>query len=203
MTVDENESGNGRIGKDGSTLSVTTQPPATSPLHAALQMGDLVRSRLNQVTTATNTTDQDKADFRLTPGLLEGIGTGIAAMLLLTPVRSILLKAAGSKFGVFPDLVCTTSQIMVSANAALYYGSLYGSYHYLQTFNTIPVNAVSPTVDDICQVSSLRFDTWYQQQEAILKMNQSSSPSSWDPSALVLTEFSKAMKLCHKRRGGD
>lgn len=131
----------------------------------------------------------------MTPGILEGAAAGALTLLVLTPVRSLLLRAAGNRLGVFPDLVLTTSQIMISGNAALFYGSLYGSYHYLQTFTQIPPTAVSPTVDKICHQSLTRFDDFYKQAAA----QKSKSIPSWNPNVIVLREFTKAIELCQER----
>ena len=165
----------------------------TSSLHAATKMADLVRTSLNQRTAAA-ASNTDKEDFRMTPGILEGVGAGALTLLVLTPVRSFILRTAGNRLGMLPDLVVTTSQLMLSANAAMFYGSLYGSYHYLQTFTQIPTTAVSPTVDKICHQSFTRFNDFYQQAAA-----QERSGSSWNPSEIVLAEFTKAMELCRER----
>lgn len=195
------------------------QQPIHSPLHAAMNMADLVRSSLNQATSlsssssSTNHNDdetkqqQQQQQAAFTPGIVEGAAAGIGTMLVLTPVRWLLLRAVGQRtLGMLPDLVVTTGQIMVSANAGLYYGSLYGSHHYLSTFNSIPVAAVSPTVDGICQESSQRFGAFYNQilmkkekEERNQHQQQPSSSSSWNPDEIVLAEFAKAMKLCRER----
>ena len=136
----------------GSDPDPADAEPAASPLHAAMKMADLVRSSLQQRDDDNN--DNEQADhFRLTPGILEGTGAAVATLLVLAPVRSAVLRAAGPRLGLLPDLVVTTSQILLASNAGLYYGSLYGSYHYLHTFTHIPVDAVSPTVDGICRQS--------------------------------------------------
>lgn len=175
---------------------ISEPEPTISPLHAAMRMADLVRSSLNQKAAgAPAPSSADEGDFRMTPGILEGAAAGALTLLVLTPVRSLLLRAAGNRLGVFPDLVLTTSQIMISGNAALFYGSLYGSYHYLQTFTQIPPTAVSPTVDKICHQSLTRFDDFYKQAAA----QKSKSIPSWNPNVIVLREFTKAIELCQER----
>ena len=174
------------------------ETPTKSALHAAMKMADLIRSSLNQTSNSSVPKDEKAADFRMTPGVLEGIATGVATLLVLTPVRSLILKAAGNRLGMLPDLIATTSQIMISADVALYYGSLYGSYHYLQTFTQIPAKAVSPTVDSICRQSVHDFDSFYDEARQYTTTS-SSSPSSWNPNVIVLAEFAQAMKLCHER----
>lgn len=171
----------------------------TSPLHAAMKMADIVRSSLNNHNKNRSTNDDSNRDFRTTPGLVEGVATGVLTLVLLTPVRSLVLRTATAKsLGLLPDLVVTTSQIMIAANAALYAGSLYGSWHYLQTFTQIPVDAVSPTVDGICRQSLEQFAA-FDNMAAQTNSATPASSSSWNPNAIVLTEFAKAMALCRQR----
>ena len=165
----------------------------TSPLHAAMKMADLVRSSLYNKNNNGNS-----RDFRTTPGLVEGVATGVLTLVALTPVRSLVLRAAAAKkLGMLPDLVVTTSQIMIAANAALYAGSLYGSWHYLQTFTKIPVDAVSPTVDGICRQSLDMFASF-----DVAAQSNNGTPASaslWNPNTIVLAEFAQAMALCRQR----
>lgn len=174
----------------------------TSPLHAAMKMADLVQSSLNNKTN--NNSNNDNRDFRTTPGLVEGMATGVLTLVVLTPVRSLVVRTAtANKLGMLPDLVVTTSQIMIAANVALYAGSLYGSWHYLQTFTKIPVEAVSPTVDGICRQSLDKFASFdvaaAKQSNNGTPASPSSSLSLWNPNAIVLAEFAQAMALCRQR----
>jgi hypothetical protein len=162
-------------------------------------MADLVRASLQKTTTTMP--DAATADYRLTPGLLEGLATGVAALLVLTPVRSALLRTPAAKtLGMLPDLVVTSTQIMIAAQAALYGGSLYGTFHYLQTFRQIPVTARSPTVDTICKASlgSLddNNDQWTLSPPQQHTVNGS---SSWNPQTIVLAEYANALQLCRDR----
>jgi len=182
-------------------------PIVTSSLHAAMRMADVVRNRLHERSAFQNTANgnphNQREDFRVTPGMLEGATAGALSLLALTPVRSALLRRTGQRLGVLPDLIVTTSQIMVSVNAALYYGSLYGSYHYLQTFTKIPPTAKSPTVDKICHESLKRFHNFYQTAAVAATDASQSSSTSWkSPKEIVLTEFIKAMELCREREDG-
>ena len=177
--------------------SVSSSP--ASPLHAAVKLGDRVRSCLTRIIPSTeNEGEADemaKKDFRMTPGVLEGMAAGAASFLILTPVRTRIVKAVGKQMlGELPDLILFTSQIMLAANVTLYAGSLYGSYHYLRTFNSIPVHAVSPTVDEICQTAA-EFQPLYHK----VVQDKISTSSTLDPRASVLEEFSKALKLCTER----
>jgi hypothetical protein len=61
-----------------------------------------------------------------------------------------MLKAAGSQLRLFADLVVTSTQAAVSANAALYTGALTGSQAYLKLFNQVAPTAPSMTADSIC-----------------------------------------------------
>jgi hypothetical protein len=191
-----------------SIMNDPANPSPTSPLHAAMLMADVVRSSLQKTSTTTTTTTKEEAaaaDFRLTPGLLEGLAVGVATLLVLTPVRSALLRTpAATQLGMLPDLVLTSTQIMVAAQAALYGGGLYGSYHYLQTFGQIPVDARSPTADAICERSlgSLRRD---EKDDDLLgslaeqQQQQATAYSSWNPQTIVLAEYAKALQLCRDR----
>lgn len=167
-------------------------------------MADVVRSSLQKTTTTTTTKEEAAAaDFRLTPGLLEGLAVGVATLLVLTPVRSALLRTpAATQLGMLPDLVLTSSQIMVAAQAALYGGGLYGSYHYLQTFGQVPVDARSPTADAICERSLglLRRDEKDDDLLESLPQQQATADfSSWNPQTIVLAEYDKALQLCRDR----
>ena len=182
------------------TEQAADESKTTSPLHAAMKMADLVRAGLNKSSRSTTQDPSDeKADFRLTPGLLEGVVAGASTLVVLTPVRSLVLRAAGNKLGMLPDLIFTTSQIMIASNAGLYFGSLYGSYHYLQTFSKIPVHAVSSTVDGICRQSQDEFGSFYADLVAS-KRDEKNNHSTWNPNASVLAEFLRAMELCRDRQ---
>jgi hypothetical protein len=113
-----------------------------SPLHAAVQLADVIRSSTLQQREEDHHHRPSKvlkaqldgnAIDSTTPGLVDGLVAGCLVMALLTPIRSRFLQSIGSsKLGIFPDLVVSSTQVVLSASAALYMGSLQGSRAYLQ-----------------------------------------------------------------------
>lgn len=155
-----------------------------SPLQAAMRMADLIRKNITQAEeeqklhqrsdSSSSIKNTEELSFRFPgpPGLVEGFATGLVVLGVLTPVRSLLVKrflspsrggsSSSSVFkqqqdslGFLPEFILTTTQMLLSAHAALYVGSLFGSHYYLHQLAAISNNdptraAVSRTADTIC-----------------------------------------------------
>jgi hypothetical protein len=107
-----------------------------SHLHAAVNLADVIRSSIFQQGRQHGSQDRPSGAHLAStnpPGLVDGLIAGCLVLAFLTPVRSRVLQSIGSsKFGIFPDLVVSSTQVALSATAALYMGSLQGSRAYLQ-----------------------------------------------------------------------
>jgi hypothetical protein len=158
-----------------------------------------------------------------TPGLLEGATAAVVTLGLFAPVRTVLLRAVGKTLGDLPELVLTSSQIMLAANAGLYTMGLYGSRHYLQQLSrlsTTPTSSAttaaaattttttattpqspmlfSPTADAICR-DDLVTNLLQQQQQQQQQLETPSTSSLWDPRVSVLNEMQQALETCRQR----
>jgi hypothetical protein len=178
------------------------------------------------------------------PGLVEGVATGLFVLGVLTPVRSVLVQrflsspsksgsssisSSSVSLGFLPEFILTSSQMLLSAQAALYMGSLFGSYHYLHQLASMqdPATATSRTADSICQdalvtrLLLMKQQNQEQNQDRLLRttsssfaavpnnvniVSSSSSSSSsssnmmmMNPNQHVLLEFQKALDTCQVR----
>jgi hypothetical protein len=216
-----------------------------SPLQAAMYMADLIRKYITQAEKAeqlsasspsasapSNLKNKEELSFRFPgpPGLVEGAATGLVVLGFLTPVRSLLVKrffstprGGGSSsnndsLGFLPDFILTSTQMLLSAHAALYVGSLCGSHYYLHQLAAISNHDPSPTADSICQDALVTRLLQLQHQGQLIlpsapslaptKSNanvvSSSSSSSngtmmTNPNQRVLLEFQKALDTCRAR----
>lgn len=193
-----------------------------SPLQAAMHMADVIRKHMQQKEPQPDSSAPNNASSSstylsaslfdppaTTPGLVVGITAGVVTFGLLTPLRTMLLQAAGSNLRLVADLIVTSTQAVASANAALYTGALTGSQVYLKLFNNVAPTAPSVKADSICDDSKIRS---YLQSH--LQQSQWSSPSvpsvsdtnvnrnnnsSWDPRILLGMELQQALKHCQQR----
>jgi hypothetical protein len=140
-----------------------------------------------------------------TPGLVVGITAGIVTFGLLTPVRSMLLQAAGPQLRLVADLMVTSSQAVASANVALYTGALTGSQAYLKLFNNVEPTAPSITADSICNdpkilsyLQSPLYNTTASSQ-SIPAVSDVDKNSGWDPRVLLGMELQQALEHCRQR----
>jgi hypothetical protein len=198
-----------------------------SPLQAAMYMADVIRKHMQKMepqsvsdssapnnSSSTSATSSSATSTYLsaslfdppatTPGLVVGITAGIVTFGLLTPVRSMLLQAAGPQLRLVADLMVTSSQAVASANVALYTGALTGSQAYLKLFNNVEPTAPSITADSICNdpkiISYLQSPQHSLQQSQFETASSSQSvPSGWDPRVLLGMELRQALKHCRQR----
>jgi hypothetical protein len=193
-----------------------------SPLQAAMYMADVIRKHMQKIepqsvsdsSAPNNASSSSSSSTYLsaslfdppatTPGLVVGITAGIVTFCLLTPVRSMLLRAAGPQLRLVADLMVTSSQAVASANVALYTGALTGSQAYLKLFNNVEPTAPSITADSICNdpkiISYLQSPQHSLQQSQFETASSSQSvPSGWDPRVLLGMELRQALKHCRQR----
>jgi hypothetical protein len=195
-----------------------------SPLQAAMYMADVIRKQMNQIepqsassdSSAPNNASTNSAYLTAslfdppatTPGLVVGIAAGVVTFGLLTPVRTMLLKAVGPQLRTFADLLVTSSQAVASANAALYTGALTGSQTYLKLLNQVEPTAPSVTADSICNdpkiLSYLESPLHSTTGDASPSVPAASyyvdnNDSSWDPRVLLGIELQQALKHCRQR----
>ena len=187
--------------------------------------------------------EEEQLSFRFPgpPGLVEGVATGLVVLGVLTPVRSMLVKRFlspavtrgassssnacqqqrqdNSSLGLLPEFLLTSTQMLLSAHAALYMGSLFGSHHYLHQLAAINPAAVSRTADAIChdalvtrllkqrQAQEKRIPTMSSPPSALPNVNVVSSSSSssaitmmmMNPDLRILLELQKALDTCRAR----
>lgn len=179
-----------------------------SPQQAAMYMADTIRKHVQQIepqpdSSGPNHSSSSSLSASLfdppatTPGLVAGITAGFVTLGILTPVRGILLKAAGKNLRIVADLIVTSSQAIVSANAALYTGALAGSQVYLQLFNNVPPTAPSATADSIC--SDPKIMSYLHLQKYTSSSVPATDNSSWDPRVRLGVELQQALKHCQQR----
>jgi hypothetical protein len=197
-----------------------------TPLEAAMYVADAIRQHINiqqiepqsdssaPTNSSSSSSSSSSTSFsaRLfdppatTPGLVVGITAGVVTFGLLTPVRRMLLQAAGKELHMLADLIVTSSQAVASANAAMYTGALTGSQVYLQLFNKVSPTAPSATADAICnEPKILSYLQSHQQQSAYTASSSSGSASAsadnsgWDPRVQLGMELQQALKHCQQR----
>jgi hypothetical protein len=197
-----------------------------SPLQAAMYMADVIRKHMQQIepqsdsvseTTAPNNASSSSSSTSsststylsaslfdppaTTPGLVVGITAGVVTFGLLTPVRSMLLQAAGPQLRLVADLVVTTTQAVVSANAALYTGALTGSQSYLKLFNQVKPTAPSVTADSICNDSKILsyLQSPHHSTASASAASDADNSSVWDPRVLLGMQLQQALKNCRQR----
>jgi len=197
-----------------------------SPLQAAMYMADVIRKHVGkkeellplpsssptqfEPTAQTNQSSSSTSHPisaslfdppAITPGLMEGVVAGIVTFGLLTPIRRLLLQAAGQNLRVFADLVVTTSQAVVSANAALFVTALTGGRVYLQLFNNVAPKAPSTTADSICR--DFKIQSYLQRlpsSPSTLSQGSARRASSiWDPRMQLGFELHQALETCRER----
>jgi hypothetical protein len=195
-----------------------------SPLQAAMYMADVIRKHMQQIdpqsdssapnnsssssSSSSSSTSSPSFSASLfdppatTPGLVVGITAGVVTFGLLTPVRSMLLQAAGKNLRIVADLIVTSSQAVASANAALYTGALTGSQFYLKLFNNVEPTAPSATADSICNDPKIL--SYLQSHHSLQQFYTTSSVpvsdnSGWDPRVRLGIELQQALKHCQRR----
>jgi hypothetical protein len=138
---------------------MTDSAPPPSPLHAAVQVADLVRTSVRHLGEDSTSANGDAAAATgrsfLPPGVVDGVVAGFAVLAILSPVRSRLIRYAGNQWGMLPDLLLSSSQGVASCVAALYMGSLQGSRVYLKTLASADPN-VDEWVPGVCSSSEVQ-----------------------------------------------
>jgi hypothetical protein len=136
--------------------------PPPSPLHAAVQVADLIRTSLRSCgedgasANGGTAADAGKTDRSfLPPGVVDGAVAGCAVLAILSPVRSRLIRYAGSQWGMLPDVLLSSSQGVASCMAALYMGSLQGSRVYLKKLASADPN-LNEWVPRVCCSSEVQ-----------------------------------------------
>jgi hypothetical protein len=203
-----------------------------TPLEAAMYVADAIRQHINipQVepqsdssaphnssssssSSSSTQSSSPSLSARLfdppatTPGLAVGITAGVATFGLLTPVRKILLQAAGKQLHIIADLIVTSSQAVASANVAMYTGALTGSQVYLKLFNNISPTAPSITADSICNEPRILSYLQSHRQSDSTASSVSvpaaaaavADDSGWDPRVQLAIELQQALKHCQQR----
>jgi hypothetical protein len=198
--------------------------PPPSPLHAAVQVADLIRTsvrRSGENGTSANGVAAAGADTDrsfLPPGVVDGAVAGCAVLAILSPVRSRLIRYVGSQWGMLPDLFLSSTQGVASCMAALYMGSLQGSRVYLKKLASADPN-LDEWVPRVCSSSEVQkllnaarrgstsqlLDSEGIEAESSLWItpNTSDEPLSsyyfkQDPRRQTLEELARALETCRR-----
>lgn len=201
--------------------STSNDEHANDPLslkHAA-RMADLVyRARNSELqqkdpsSSSSNSTNYRPPFFtNPPPGTVEGLTATVLTGLMLWPARNVAIRAAGKQLYAFAELLATSTQILVSFQAGLFVGSIYGSYKELDQFaqRRLPFDkdrsktmsapvleaAVSGIEQRVCGDDSiqsyLKRPVWQPTKEGLL-------PPSMDPERIAMTAFRDALNRCRR-----
>lgn len=184
-----------------------------SALHAAVLLGDLIRTASyrssSDISSDSNSSHLVNSTphtlMRTPPGLVDGLIAGALVAALLTPVRSRVLKAAGSSMGILPDLVVSSSQVVAAGTCGLYVGSLFGSRVYLQQLTQMSrlvpdeQEDSSRLVDTVCD-SNLMKQLLQDYSPRDVGTTSSQYYFAQDPRRLTLESFAKALDACRRWR---
>jgi hypothetical protein len=150
---------------------------------------------------------------RTPPGLWDGLIAGGLVLAILTPARTQILRSIGGgspRLGNavvdLPDLVVSSVQVVISAQAALYVGSLQGSRVYLRALAdaaTISADSHSKNNDsswaiEACSSSNVRH------MLASAPLDLSAIPHQYyfaqDPRRQTLESLGAALSACRRLR---
>jgi hypothetical protein len=198
---------------------VADRKESSLSLSDAMKAADCIRKVYSE--------DDPTESKSMPPGTFEGLGAFVVTGMLLSPLRGVILNAAGGKvaghsFRNFCDLVITPFMAVVAAQAGLVAGSVFGSRVYLEQVAYVPPSKVSTVTDRACQQlllysldqgddpterwtsSSLSSssaldasDEVNQKWMAGPRMDQSTS--FWDPRVETMRSFRLALENCRKR----
>lgn len=180
------------------TVDSTYYTDAPTPLHAAVQLADLIRKHIDTETDVHDAVNEHAftVDIQGPPGLLDGLIAGGLVGVALLPVRSVLLRTAGKSMGQLPDLIASSSMAVAAATTGLFVGSLQGSRVYLQQLAQVPPQRSSPTADRICADGmTQRFRQDYLSPET----RASFQYTNIDPRKATLQTFWAALDSCRRR----
>ena len=223
------------VARDAATaamITTTTADPSSSlnasPLRSAMRLADLIHRQISKHEQELGNENNNKKNnnknqswmsiwptsWKLMPGVVEGLMAGGATILVLTPVRFYFPIIQKNRLF---DIVFTMSQVMMSVQASLYVGTLYGSQQYLCKLANMNPQQSSPTATAICQDAvvlnalTLSSSDVVPQQDATttpsLLANQGSTTTTttttstpwWNPSQAAVMEYQRALLHCRQR----
>jgi hypothetical protein len=171
-----------------------------------MKAADVIRKTLRESREDADDFDSPSGDLP-PPGSLPGLAAFVGTGLLLSPLRSFVLKRAAvqpqqgvATFANFVDLLVTPSMAVISAQVGLVAGTLYGSGVYLD--RVVEMEQDKNNTEAVCQ--AMLSAVLAQGHNTTLQSTSTDEPpqlyASWDPRQQTIQRLYRAIGHCQDKQ---